>query len=209
MTTEGEFNFSATLRLDFCTLLREVKTYSKPVDALLEDPEFQRKSFLICHGLTHNQALAEDLFQTVNLKVWLKFLEHFTPDYSQPYGNFFAWYRKIARRTRFSNLRKFDSLTGSDSVDDHLRIVDLKANAEEQLLRRELEERILNHVKSLPRDRRLIVMLFLKGRSSRRSAKILKRLQVKKCCHATFLKRVKEELKPFFPDGISSVKKAS
>jgi RNA polymerase sigma factor (sigma-70 family) len=200
MTTEGEFNFRTTLR--------EVKNHSKPVEALLEDPEFRRKGFMICHGLAPNHAIAEELFQTVSMKVWLKVMDRFVPDFTKPYGKFFAWFRKIARNTFFSGRREIDSQTNDAPVEDHLAIKDPRPNAEEELLRREREEQIWKHVKSLPRDRRLTVTLFLKGRSSRRSAKILNRLGIK-CCHATVLNRVSKALAPFFPDGVPSFKKAS
>lgn len=208
MTTEGEFNFSNTLEVNFCNKLREVKDNSKQIDALLEDPEFQRKSSLICRGLTRNEASAEDLRQIVDLKVWRKVMEHFTPDYNKRYGNFFAWYRKLARRTFLSNLRKFDLLRDSDPVEEHFSIRDLRLNAEEELSRRERDAEIRDHLESLPREHRLAARLLLKGRSSRRIAEILNRLGIE-CCHATVLNWIRSDFKPLFPVGISSIKKVS
>src|SRR2546423_9371805 len=106
--TEGEFKF--------CTTLRAVKSTSEPIDALLEDPEFRRRGFMICHGLAPNHAIAEELFQTVSLKVWQNVMDRFVPDYDKSYGKFFAWFRKIARNTAFSNWRKLDSQIDDDPV---------------------------------------------------------------------------------------------
>ena len=208
MTTEGEFKFSKTLEVNFCNTLREVKDNSKPINALLEDPESRRKRSLICRALTRNESSADDLRQMVDLKVWRKVMKCFTPDYDKPYGNFFAWYRQLARRTFLSNLRKFDLLRESDSVEEHLLIRDLRPNVEEELSRRSRDEEIWNRVKSLPREHRLAARLILKGRSSRRAAEVLNRLGIE-CCHATILNWIKKDFKPLFPAGISSFKKVS
>jgi DNA-directed RNA polymerase specialized sigma24 family protein len=208
MTAEGHFKFSETLEANFREILREVKDNRKPIDALLEHAESRRKRSLICRALTRNESSADDLRQMVDLKVWRKFMKCFTPDYDKRYGNFFAWYRMLARRTYLNQLRKFDLLRESDSVEENLSIRDLRLNVEEELSRRSRDEEIWNHVKSLPREHRLAARLILKGRSSRRAAEVLNRLGIE-CCHATVLNWIKKDFKPLFPAGISSFKKVS
>jgi DNA-directed RNA polymerase specialized sigma24 family protein len=200
----------------FCSTLRAVKSTSEPIDALLEDLEYRRKGMLICCALAPNQEIAEELFHRVSQKVWLNVMEHFTPDWEKAYGNFFAWLRTIARNTLFDGEWNFDSHLDADPVEDHFELADSNPNPEERLLmaeeqrsRRKLVERILKHVDSLPRHLHLATkLIYLKGRSSRRSAEILNRLHIP-CSHATALSWAKKGLEPFFPDGVSSVKKAS
>lgn len=207
MTTEGEFRFLQTLR--------NVKDGSQPPGAIVEDPEYQRRAKVICRGLAADSVGADELIQEVVLKVLENVKDHFTPDYAKPYGNFFAWFRRIARNAFLDGLprgeQQFDDEDGEE-----FSIEDPTPNPEMQLLLREretrlaeLRTRLAELVDSLPRTRRLAMRLYLKGHSYRRAAQILNRLNIK-CSHAAVRNWVREDLAPFFRDGReSAVKRAS
>jgi len=208
MTTEGEFKF--------CSTLRAVKSTREPIDGLLEDPEYRMKGMKICIALAHNQRIAEELFHHTSEKVWLKIMVRFTPDWEKPYGNFFAWFRTIARNMLFDGEWNFDSQLDASPVEDHYELTNSNPNPEERLLmaeeereRRELVKRIVEHVESQPRHIKLATkLIYFKECSLRRSAEILTRLHIP-CSHVTALSWAKKGLEPFFPDGVSPVKKAS
>jgi DNA-directed RNA polymerase specialized sigma24 family protein len=54
-----------------------------------------------------NEEDARDFFQDVSVKVALNIFDKFTPNYERPFGNFFAWLRKIARNTYYDRLPNF------------------------------------------------------------------------------------------------------
>lgn len=197
MKTEGEFKFLRTLR--------QVKSGDKPPDAIVEDPEYLRRAMIICLGLAPERANADDLFQVLSLKVWIHVLGHFSPDYTKPYGNFFAWCGRIAHHIFIDWLPKYEQQFDEEQGEEAL-VEDTRPNPETECERRELEASLAELVESLPRKRRLAMRLFLKGRSFRRAARVLNRLKIK-CSHSTVRNWVKDDLKPFFPESV--IRKAS
>jgi DNA-directed RNA polymerase specialized sigma24 family protein len=181
---------------DFCRLLREVLAGSKPVDALFEHPKVKERGLLICLGLTENRTDADDLYQETCFKVARNMVDRFAPDHTRHYGNFFAWFKTIATNKFIDDLPKPDEQFVDVRADDLFDLKDYRANAEVQLLCRELEE----HVNNLSEVEMLATRLFLEGYSLREIELKLNGLGIK-CSHTTIRKYISEGLRPFFPDA--------
>ena len=187
---------------DFCRLLREVLAGSKPVDALFEHPKVKERGLLICLGLTKNRSDAEDQYQVVCWKAAQNIMDKFCPDYTRHYGNFFAWFRRIARNNFFDSLPKGGLQFSDDRSDELIGSKDPRADAarsdtEVQLLCREIEEHINNN---LPEEEQLATCLFLEGYFLREIETKLNRMGFD-CSHMTVRKWISEGLQPFFPDA--------
>jgi RNA polymerase sigma factor (sigma-70 family) len=180
---------------EFCRLLREIQEGCKPVDALFEHPALNYRGLKICCGLTHNREDADDLFQDVCLKVSRKILDKFVPDYTRDYGNFFAWFRKIAQRTFYDKLPKPGTCFNDERVEDLQDLEDQGANTEFQFLCDELE----GHINNLPYKQQLATTRFLEGYSLREIQRELNSRGIT-CSHVAVGNWVRDGLKPFFPD---------
>lgn len=189
----------------FCEFLQKVLNGNEPVEALLEHIEYKRRVPKICGGFAYNVADAEELFNDVSLKVWLKVRLQFHLDDSLSYGGFFAWVRTIARTTFSDGLKPTVPIV-KKPVED-LPVADPNVDIEGELLRREREEQaqklideFKRHVATLPRKVQLAITLYiLKGCSLRRTAQVLNRVGIK-CSHVAVRGWVREGLRTYFPN---------
>jgi RNA polymerase sigma factor (sigma-70 family) len=148
LTTNGE-------DADFRRLLEEIKSGQQKEEALLGNPVFERRIRFICHGLTENHADAEDLASELRLRVYQYFYT-FEPQYDQPYGNFFAWVRRIAQNLAFSDFRR-RRIDYIDVRSEELVDVFVTTNVELSVEVKEALQKFMELVAALPaRDRRIV-----------------------------------------------------
>lgn len=146
---------------DFRKLLEDVKT-GQQLDALLENSVFERRIRIICHGLTENQADAEDLANELRLRVY-RYFHRFKAQNDKSYGNFFAWVRRIARNLVFSDYRR-KSIDYIDVPSEELvGVFDATINAELSLEENEALQGFLALVETLGRRDRRIMEIWTEG----------------------------------------------
>src|SRR2546430_5482221 len=112
---------------DFCDFLREVLAGRRSIEELLLHPQFTRL-IAYCLRLTKNQADAEDLLSEIRLKVWQTLLTHFEPDFSNEFGGFPAWLKKITFNRFLDDWRKRKLEFASERPEDLFRKADPKAD---------------------------------------------------------------------------------
>ena len=110
---------------DFRKLLKKTKADPTPIqiNVLLQTPVLIKRLRIICGSLTFNEADADELYCDVSVRV-LTGLSKFEPDYTKPYGNFFAWTRKIAQNRHVDNLRHPQLPLSDDRPEDLFDISD-------------------------------------------------------------------------------------
>jgi DNA-directed RNA polymerase specialized sigma24 family protein len=153
-TTEVDYNFY--------TLLCEVLTGRKPIDAVLEHEEFQHRAKQCCHAIARKWEEGEDLFQDACIRVW-KYGSALKPENIKNKDAFFAWFYVLALHTYMGNWRKQRIQFDSKPVQE-MPVADPRVNIEAQCL---LSEFLEFCQKTLPDNRHRAVKYWLEGYSFR------------------------------------------
>lgn len=181
---------------DFRRLLLDVKEDKASVAVLLDDPVFTRRLRVIVRALAQTAEDAEELANDVRLKVW-RDLPQFKLDYDLPYGNFFAWVRRIARRTHIDTLSTRRRLEFDEQRVEDLDVVDPDMNIESSFLFKEVMAEFEKTINALPERERLAVAYYLQGFSSREISEKMLGAGVS-VSHVTVLKWTRDALATFF-----------
>ena len=183
---------------NFRALLKKVKADELKIDALLENSVFIRRLNLICNTISYNPADAEDLYSRVAEKVWRKF-SLFEPDYSHPYGKFFAWVRKIAQNKFYDSYRRKTLIISDTTPEELSNVADKKVSIEVELERRQLDEKFRKFIASRETNQQLIVRCYLEYNSFRATEQALKAHGIY-YSHVTIQKIVRDILDEFFKE---------
>ena len=128
---------------DFFSLLEEIKAGKQDIEVLLENPVVGQRLRTICWTFTQNLADTDDLINALLTIIWQK-LGQFKPESGKPYGNFFAWVRRIAQNLVISGFRR-KSLTYSDTRPEELvDLLDDRTNIASEYERRATLERFMS-----------------------------------------------------------------
>jgi RNA polymerase sigma factor (sigma-70 family) len=164
MMNSRKTNFNAE-ESDFVQLLQKLLANEASSDALFEHPVFKSRLRLVTMANAQTTADAEDLATEVSLKVWKK-LSQFEPNYSEPYGNFFAWLRTLTRNAYIDSLRRKE-LEFDERRPEDLDITDTQSDIEASVLYKEVMAEFEMSINALPERERLAMALYLQGFSFR------------------------------------------
>jgi len=186
---------------DFRRFLADLKTDKQKKEVLLGNPLFIRRVRLICRTLIKNPDDLEDFFSRVSFKAFDNF-EGFEPHYDQPYANFFAWVRRIARNLAISDSRHKSPTYSDERPEEILDLQDGRIDIASDVEVDEALERFFVLVRELaPMDQR-IVELWVEGECLEERGYSLREIQQRLadegyyCAHVTVgnvLKRVTQE----------------
>lgn len=180
---------------DFVRLLREIQENRASLDSLFEHPLFKSKLRLVTRAHASTTSDAEELANDVRIKVWQK-LPQFIPDYTTPYGSFFAWLRMLTQHIYLDNFRRstveFDPKRAED-----LNVADTQSDLEASVLYKEVRAEFEKRINALPDRERLAMAYYLQGFSFREISQ--KMLQAGfSASHVTVANGIRKGLRAFF-----------
>jgi len=171
---------------DFSRLLREVLENQASLEMLLEDPLFKSKLRLITMAHARTTQEAEELANDVRIKVSQK-LQHFQPDYRNPYGSFFSWLRTLTRKLYQQRIVNLDSANTQTDMETSVLYKQVKAEF----------EKIIN---ALPEKERLAIAYYLQGFSLKETSE--KMLQAGfSASQGTVTRWIRDVLRAFWESG--------
>lgn len=182
-------------KAEFCKLLRQKLAKEITDNTFLSDPVLNRRLILICQSVTKNKADADEITNTVRLKISEK-IAKFKPDYEKPYGNFFAWVRTIARRLVIDGSRHKTIQYVYESTEDVRYLHDKTIDVAEEFDRQAAIRRFEAMAEKSDAQTQAIMKYYRQGYSLREITQ-LGDSEIQ-CSHVTVRKRVSDFLAEFF-----------
>lgn len=113
-----------------------------------------------------NEAAADDVFQEIFLKVWIKMSA-----YDSMRGSFFSWLNAITASTCIDHIRRNGNKTFEDrGHEDVLNFADHNLHPDVHLLRHELK-RLWGHLS--PQLQEIVILIYYRGHTQEETATIL------------------------------------
>jgi antitoxin Phd len=181
--------------VEFCRLLKEIQAGKASSEALLVNPVFNKRLRLIAMTYAPTAHDTKELENDVRILVW-RTLKRFKPDYTKPYGKFFAWL-KVLTRNVFADSCHSRSVDFDDRRLDDLSNEDVGIDIEASVLYREVIAEFEKNVNALPLRERLAVGYYLQGFSFRETSAKMGEAGFQ-AGHVTVRKWVRESLSAFF-----------
>jgi RNA polymerase sigma factor (sigma-70 family) len=192
---------------DLSVTIREVIQGKTPIDSLLENAEFVKRTRKICRLYAsrewQNEYDHEDLFQDLCVVLFKR--QSLPQNLDSPYEySLFRWLRAVVRNLFRDRIRKNQSLrrrhvreeVSVDSID----LPDPSIDIERQFHHEELRTQFLKSIASQPIQRRVAIALYISGHSPRDIAEILNQ-QGMKCSHPTVYRWIKEVQQELFREA--------